>query len=238
MSTSRRSRWRSGPDLSLRDGRRGGRPRHGGMSKRARSVRRRRSAPADARLRTGWAATRCPTCSCSAAAAGRVRSQYVDAAASRPVDRPGRRRRGRRSGAAAVLVGDRGRGEPVQGAAGAAEDHGRPGRHHPQGRRDASSPSKSPAGHRAAAPGPSGVTGDSRVYNPGWHLALDLRNLLLVSLRRGQGGAGASGEPRRSHPRRLSGDGLRLAPCVAGAVVVGRGQRGPGAPLEQVPMRA
>ena len=54
------------------------------------------------------------------------------------------------------------------------------------------------------------VTGH-REFNPGWHLALDLRNMLLVSLCVGEGGAGAAGEPRRPHPRRLPGDGLRLA---------------------------
>ena len=42
-----------------------------------------------------------------------------------------------------------------------------------------------------------------RQYNPGWHLALDLRNMLLVSESHRQGGAGAAGVPRRPHARRL-----------------------------------
>jgi succinate dehydrogenase / fumarate reductase flavoprotein subunit len=50
-----------------------------------------------------------------------------------------------------------------------------------------------------------------REFNPGWHLALDLRNMW------------------RAHPRRLPGDGLRLAARAAGAVGAGRGQRRAGA---------
>ena len=45
-----------------------------------------------------------------------------------------------------------------------------------------------------------------RQYNPGWHLAIDLRNMLIVSRGDRQGGAGARGVARRSHPRRLPED--------------------------------
>ena len=45
---------------------------------------------------------------------------------------------------------------------------------------------------KVSAPGGS-------VYNPGWHLALDLRNILLIARVRGTGGAGAAGDPRRAH---------------------------------------
>ena len=90
-----------------------------------------------------------------------------------------RRRRGAGAGAAAVRQRHRGRREPVRGAPGAAADDERPGRHHPQGRRDG-------AGAREArrtsprAPRTVSVEGH-RQFNPGWHLALDLRNMLLVS---------------------------------------------------------
>ena len=44
-----------------------------------------------------------------------------------------------------------------------------------------------------------------RQYNPGWHLAIDLRNMLIVSRVHREGGAGARGVARRPHPRRLPG---------------------------------
>ena len=75
--------------------------------------------------------------------------------------------------------GHRGRGEPVRRAAGAAEDDERPRRHHPQGRRDGAG-AQGAAGHRRAHPHGQPSSG-GRAFNPGWHLALDLRNMLLVS---------------------------------------------------------
>ena len=48
-----------------------------------------------------------------------------------------------------------------------------------------------------------------RQYNPGWHLALDLRNMLIVSRVDRQGGARAAGVPRWPHPRRLPEAGQR-----------------------------
>ena len=48
-----------------------------------------------------------------------------------------------------------------------------------------------------------------RAFNPGWHLALDLRNMVRRQRVRGPGGARAAGEPGRAHPRRLPGHGRR-----------------------------
>ena len=60
-----------------------------------------------------------------------------------------------------------------------------------------------------------GVEGD-RQFNPGWHLALDLRNMLTgVSECIAHGGAAADREPRRPHPRRLPGDEPELAAQAA-----------------------
>ena len=61
-----------------------------------------------------------------------------------------------------------------------------------------------------------GVEGH-RQFNPGWHLALDLRNMLLVSECVAHGRAGAHREPRRPHPRRPSrrwtASGARSTSC-------------------------
>ena len=57
-------------DLSLHHGRRPRRPRHDGGGRALRALRGRRGGRRHARRRTGWAATRCPTCWCSAGAPG------------------------------------------------------------------------------------------------------------------------------------------------------------------------
>ncbi len=44
-----------------------------------------------------------------------------------------------------------------------------------------------------------------RQYNPGWHLALDLRNMLLVSEAIAKAALARAGVARRAHPRRLPG---------------------------------
>jgi succinate dehydrogenase / fumarate reductase flavoprotein subunit len=54
------------------------------------------------------------------------------------------------------------------------------------------------------------ATGGRR-YNPGWHLALDLRNMLIVSEVHGDCGPGARGVARRAHPRGLPEDGSPVA---------------------------
>ena len=51
---------------------------------------------------------------------------------------------------------------------------------------------------KVSAPGGS-------AYNPGWHLALDLRNMLLIARVRGPGRAGTAGVARRPHQGRLPG---------------------------------
>ena len=124
---------------------------------------------------------------------------------------------------AAVLHGGRGRGEPVQGAAGAAEDDARARRHHPQGRRDAARAQEA-RGHRHAHPHGVGHRAP-RVQPRLAPRAGPAQHAAGVAVRR-EGGAGAAGEPRRSHPRRLPGDGLRLAARPARAARARRGRRG------------
>ncbi len=53
--------------------------------------------------------------------------------------------------------------------------------------------------------------GGNREYNPGWHTALDLNNLLTVSEAIALLGPAAERKPRRAFPRRLSreGSGIR-----------------------------
>ena len=61
----------------------------------------------------------------------------------------------------------------------------------------------------------SSVEGD-RQFNPGWHLALDLRNMLLVSECVARAALVRTGVARRAHPRRLPGDGAGVAPGQPG----------------------
>ena len=84
------------------------------------------------------------------------------------------------------------------------------------------------------------VEGD-RQFNPGWHLAIDLRNMLLVSECVAKAALDAHREPRRTHPRRPPGDGRRLAQAPAGVPRRGRRRRwsrtSPSTREPQVPMR-
>ena len=111
--------------------------------------------------------------------AGEHAAAYVDElGATGPKVADGRRRgRGRRRRWRPLRAGRR--REPVHPAAGPAGGDGRPGRHHPA--RAASWRSRS-SGWPSCASGwrKVGATGGRR-YNPGWHLALDLRNMLVVS---------------------------------------------------------
>ena len=68
------------------------------------------------------------------------------------------------------------RGEPVRGVAGAPAHHAGAGRHHPQRRRGLPG-----AEHHPAAEGQRVTAEGGRVFNPGWHLALDVQNMLRVS---------------------------------------------------------
>ncbi len=147
----------------------------------ARPVRGRRGAPAACTAPTGSAATRCPTCWCSAAAPAPGAAEYVDGLAGvRPAVRD--RRRGARPQERALLpfssateggenpfvvqlelqktmndlVGIIRKADEMELALKALQDIAVRTR------------TVSVEGHRE--------------FNPGWHLALDLRNMLLVSL--------------------------------------------------------
>ena len=91
----------------------------------------------------------------------------------------GRRPGGGRAARALAVrgVGHRDR-EPVHDPARAPADDERPGRHHPhpRGAGEVARRDREAQGAREAP----AVSGDRR-YNPGWHLAIDLRNMLLVS---------------------------------------------------------
>ena len=68
-----------------------------------------------------------------------------------------------------------------------------------------------------------------RQYNPGWHLSIDMRNMLLVSRVHREGGAGPAGVAWRPHPRRLPGpDPEWGAKNLVLTLNVGRRRRGPG----------
>ena len=166
-------------DLSLRDGRGRGRSRHRRRRQGSRACSPPARWPAGCTAPTGSAATRCPTCWCSAAAPGLGAADYVRGArrfTSRGV--AGIDRVGRRAGAGAVpaprrdgenpytlhrelqqvmndLVGIIRKEEEIQQALDAI---------------DALKP-------RVAAVSVEG----HRQFNPGWHLALDLVNMLQVS---------------------------------------------------------
>ena len=139
------------PDLPLRDGRRRGRPGHRDVD-RPGAVRRGRGARAACTAPTGWAATRCRTCWCSAAGPGSARPSTSTASAGvRPPCSAADVDAAQERALLPFSSGDRRRGEPVQGAAGAAADDARAGRHHPQGRRDAPRAEEA-RGHRDAHP--------------------------------------------------------------------------------------
>ena len=134
-STSPREPMEVGPDLPLRDGRRRGRPRHR-RSRSCPACSRPARSPAACTARTGSAATRCPTCWCSAGGPALGAADYIDelGAATRAKVSDG----AVDAAAAEALAPfrERGRREPVHAAPGAAADDERPGRHHPRGRRD------------------------------------------------------------------------------------------------------
>ena len=77
----------------------------------------------------------------------------------------------------------------------------------------------------------------NREYNPGWHTALDLDNLLTVSEAITRAGHRPQGEPRRPVPRRLPEEGRRSFGKVN--MVVRKGRRRPdaarGEPIPEMP---
>ena len=63
------------------------------------------------------------------------------------------------------------------------------------------------AGSRSSRRARKNVTVEGhRQFNPGWHLALDLRNMLIVSECVAKAALHPRGVARRPHPRRLPGD--------------------------------
>ena len=137
--------------------------------------------------------------------AGEFAAKYAKEHAAPPGPcRPGGR--GGALGAGSVRAPGRHRGA-VPDPAGSARDDAGPGGHRPPRRGDAARPGGT--GRSAAAGRACKVTGN-REYNPGWHTALDLHNLLTVSEAITRCGPRPQGEPRRPLPRRLSRQGRPL----------------------------
>ena len=150
--------------------------------------------PAACTGRTGWAATRCRTCSCSAAR-GRGRRGL-----------PGRHRGaaggpgcggGRGAGRGAGPAGAGRRREPVHGALRGAADDERPGRHHPPRGGDQDRPGGT--GQAARARGEGQRAGRQRVQ-PGLAPGPGPAQHPAHRRVRGAGGAGTPGIARRAHP--------------------------------------
>ena len=145
-----------------------------GSVRRRRVLRRHaRLEPARRQLAVGPAGVRPPR---------RPRRRRLRAGAAEPAEGlRGVRRRGRRDGAGAVRGPQRPgqAGESVHAARRTAADDERPGRHHPQGRRD---PKRRWPRSTNSRPATATSTSEGgREFNPGWHLAIDMRNMLLVS---------------------------------------------------------
>ena len=191
---------------------------------RARAVRGRRGRRRHARVEPARRQLASPTCWSSAAGPAPARRHTSRRWASAPGDHATRTSTRRRETAArpARFRGRR-RENPYTLPPGAAADDERPGRHHPprgrdRARRSSGSTSSSERADRV------GVEGH-RQFNPGWHLALDLRNMLAVCRVRRDGGAGAHREPRRPHPRGPPGDGPAVARGQPGLPLDGAGRR-------------
>ena len=167
----------SRPDDALRHGRRPRGQRHADVA-RPRPVRRAASAPPASTAPTASAATRSPTCSCFGKRAGEYAAKYAEGQRRRRNVTTTRSRRRGEVGARAVRP-RRGGENPYPGPARLAGHDAGPGRHRPQGRRDAAG-ARRPAEAAATGPRRCRSTGN-REYNPGWHTAMDLHNLLTVS---------------------------------------------------------
>ena len=154
--------------------------------------------------------------------AGLGAADYVRALTRQPPDGVRRRRRDRcQAGPGSLRDPDERhrRGEPVHVAAGAAAVDERPGRHHPQVRRD----------HRgvvAARPAPRAVQAHPRRGRPPVQPRLEpgarpAQPAAGQRMRR-QSGAGAHRKPWRPHPRRPPRHGLLVAQGAAGLQRLGR----------------
>ena len=86
--------------------------------------------------------------------------------------------RGNRQVCSGTVRPPRRRRRPLPGAACLAKNDAGPGRHRPQGRRNAQGAGRTGNPQRQAA---QVCAIGNREYNPGWHTALDLENLLTVS---------------------------------------------------------
>ena len=184
-------------DLPLHHGRRPGRRRHAGDDG-ARPLRRRRGGRRACTAPTASAATRSPTCSCSAAAPGSAPREYAQVARRAAA----RRRTARSRRPAATLLApfdsDRQR-EPVR-------DPRRPAGRACR-RSSASSAPRTSCGRRSrrsraqAAPGARQASRAAAQFNPGWHLALDLHSHAHGRPRRSTLGAIERKESRGGHTR-------------------------------------
>ena len=193
-STSPASRWRSGPTTHYIMG--GVRvDADTQMSTRARACSPPASAPPGCTARTAWAATRCPTCWCSASAPASTRRSSRSEHAARPTSTPTQVDEAARRALAPFERGDGGESpyqiqhelqEMMQDLVGIVRTRGRDA----AGARRRSSGCRQRARAGAASPG-------NREYNPGWHTALDLRQ--PADRLRGDHarGARAQGKPRR-----------------------------------------
>ena len=167
------------PDLPLRDGRHRGRPRHRSC-RGARAVRRGRVRRRHARLQPARRQLAVRPAGLRPARRARAPRSTCDALgepARRSTDETLAEADGRWRWRRSTHEERR---EPVHAARRAAADDERPGRHHPHGGRDRARRSSEleELKARAAERRRSRATGQ---FNPGWHLALDLRNMLLVS---------------------------------------------------------
>ena len=111
--------------------------------------------------------------------AGMGAARVPGLARRRPAGGQRRRRSRRRAAEALAPLERRRRREPVHGARRGPADHERPGRHHPA-RRTRSRP-RWPSWRSCASGPPRSAPRAARAYNPGWHLALDLRNIMLIA---------------------------------------------------------
>ena len=167
------------PDLPLRDGWRRGRPGHrrGGRPDRRACSRRARS-PAACTAPTGSAATRCPTCWSSASGPASTRRR-TPTSSSRAPDRSARRRS---NAAVETALAPLNRGAEGENPYDVWHDlqevmQNLVGIIRRAGELEESIKRLAELRGRVANVGATG----GRKFNPGWHLALDLRNMLVVS---------------------------------------------------------
>ena len=188
------------PDDALHHGRRAGGRRHADVDACPACLPRASARPAST-APIGSAATRSPTSSCSASAPASTRRSTPRrrrAPAGRRAGRSTRRRDARSSRSSAARQGEGpyqvqyALQEMMQDLVGIVQE-----------RAGDAARARRPGASCASGRGRVGV-GGHREYNPGWHAALDLHNLLTVSEAITRSAHRTQGEPRRPFPRRLS----------------------------------